>query len=92
MHRSSRVLVHRITVTVPLNIDLSCSEQRVTFPIELMKDAVQRSSYRLILNRCLCRDSHHCQNYSHEMARIFLGKAARITEKHGLGQLATGAY
>lgn len=76
-------------VTLPLNIDISKSGQKVTVPIDMMKEAIRKSSYRLALNRCLCRDSHNCKNYSHEIACIFLGKAARVTEKHGLGRVVT---
>ncbi|WP_213992135.1 4Fe-4S binding protein [Sodalis sp. dw_96] len=76
-------------ITLPLNIDLTGATQKTPVPIDLMKDAIRKSSYILALNRCLCRDSHHCQNYSHEIACIFLGKAARITEKHGLGRIVT---
>jgi len=74
-------------VTIPMHVDLSQKAEKVTVPIEMMKSAVRRSSYRLALNRCLCRDSHNCQNYSHEIACIFLGEAARRTEKHGIGRV-----
>jgi NAD-dependent dihydropyrimidine dehydrogenase PreA subunit len=76
-------------VALPLNIDLSDKAQKVTVPIDMMKETIRKSSYRLALNRCLCRDSHHCKNYSHEIACIFLGEAARMTEKHGLGREVT---
>ena len=76
-------------VSLPLNIDLSQKSEKVTLPIELMKDAVRRASYRLALHRCLCRDGHNCKNYSHEIACLFLGEAARETEKHGLGREVT---
>jgi len=76
-----------LSVSVPVHVDLSKKAEKVTLPIEMMKDAVRRSSYRLALNRCLCRTSHNCQNYSHEIACIFLGEAARRTEKHGIGRV-----
>jgi ferredoxin len=74
-------------VTLPLNIDISDKSQKVAVPIEMMKDAIRKASYRLALSRCLCRDSHNCKRYSHEIACIFLGDAARATEKHGLGRV-----
>ena len=73
-------------VTLPLNIDLKEKAEKVAVPIEIMKAAIRKASYRLALNRCLCRDSHNCQNYSHEVACIFLGEAARATAIHGLGR------
>ena len=76
-----------LRVTVPLHVDLSDKAHKVAVPIDMMKDAVRRSSYRLALNRCLCRTAHNCQNYAHEIACIFLGEAARCTEKHGIGRV-----
>ena len=78
-----------LTVKIPLHVDLSKQAQKVTVPIDMMKDAVRKASYRLALNRCLCRDAHDCKNYSHEIACIFLGDAARVTEKHGLGRVVS---
>jgi ferredoxin len=76
-------------VSLPLNVDLSAQAQKVTVPIDLMKECVRRASYRLAIHRCLCRDAHHCKNYSHEIACIFLGEGARVTGKHGLGREVT---
>lgn len=76
-------------VSLPLNIDLTPSTTKVTVPIEMMKDTIRKASYRLLLDRCLCRDGHNCKNYSHEIACIFLGEGARITEEHGLGHEVT---
>lgn len=76
-------------VTLPLNVDLSDSAEKTPVPIDLMKKAIRQSNYILALNRCLCRDTHHCVNHPHDIACIFLGKAAQITEKHGLGRRVT---
>jgi ferredoxin len=78
-----------LKVTIPIHIDLSQKAEKVAVPIDMMKDAVRKASYRLALSRCLCRDAHNCQHYSHEIACVFLGDAARITEKHGLGRVVS---
>lgn len=76
-------------VTLPLNIDVTDLSEKVAVPIDLMKDAMHRTSYRLAMDRCLCRDAHDCQNYPHDIACIFTGKAARATAKLGLGREVT---
>jgi Pyruvate/2-oxoacid:ferredoxin oxidoreductase delta subunit len=76
-------------VSLPLNIDLSSAATQVALPIDMMKETVRKASYRLQLDRCLCRDGHNCKKYSHEIACIFLGEGAKITERHGLGHEVT---
>lgn len=76
-------------VSLPLNVDVSDRAESVALPIDLMKDVVRRASYRLALNRCLCRDGHDCKTYPHDLACLFLGEAARETAKHGLGREVT---
>ncbi|MTJ82814.1 MAG: hypothetical protein F8N37_17640 [Telmatospirillum sp.] len=75
-------------VTLPLNIEIPDATS-VAVPIDMIKAAIHRAGYILALNHCLCRDSHNCQTYPHDLACLFLGKAAHVTEKHGLGRVVT---
>jgi len=50
---------------VPLNHDLKYEQdyKNVVLPIELVRKAVEESSYRAIMNKCMCRAGHKCTHY-----------------------------
>lgn len=74
---------------LPLNIDLAKSIKPVTPPIELLKKAIRESTYRAAMNSCVCRDAYKCSNYPHDVACIFLGKAARVCVDNGIAHEAS---
>jgi NAD-dependent dihydropyrimidine dehydrogenase PreA subunit len=75
--------------SIPLNIDVSADFKHVSVPIELMKKAVRESTYRAAMNSCICRDAFKCTDYPHDLACIFLGKAARICVDNKIAHEAT---
>ena len=76
-----------ITTTVSANIEVNQSFQKddsLFLPVDLLKEAVRRASYIVVMDQCLCRISNNCQDYPQELGCIFLGPAARnISEKIG---------
>ncbi|HVJ04915.1 MAG TPA: 4Fe-4S binding protein [Candidatus Saccharimonadales bacterium] len=76
-------------VVLPLNIDLSRRAETVVVPIAMMKETVRRAGYILAIDTCICRTGHDCKKYPKDIACIFMGEAARITERHGLGHQVT---
>ena len=76
---------------VPLNRDLDYQGKTpggVT-PISIVQRAIEESSYRIIMDKCICRDSHTCKNYPIEMGCIMLGEACRKMVGSGVGRYAT---
>ena len=76
-----------ITTTVSANIEVNQSFQKddsLFLPVDLLKEAVRRASYIVVMNQCLCRISNNCHDYPQDLGCIFLGPAARnISEKIG---------
>lgn len=76
-----------ITTTVSANIEVNQKFQKddsLFLPVDLLKEAVRRTSYITVMDQCLCRISNNCQDYPQDLGCIFLGPAARnIPEKIG---------
>ncbi len=76
---------------VPLNRDLGYqgkASSAVT-PISMVRRAIEESSYRIIMNKCMCRDSHTCKNYPIESGCIMLGEACRKMVGSGVARYVT---
>ena len=58
-------------------------------PIEMVKDAVRRSSVRVIMHECLCRKIQDCKDYPLDLGCLFIGPAARSCVERGIGYEAT---
>ncbi len=76
---------------VPLNRDLDYQGKTssTVMPISMVRRAIEESSYRMIMDKCICRDCHTCQNYPIEMGCIMLGEACRKMVGRGVGRYAT---
>jgi len=77
---------------VPLNRDLDYkgkASSAVT-PIPMVCKAVEESSYRMIMDKCLCRDSAGgCKVCTTDFGCIMLGEASRKMVSSGIGRYAT---
>lgn len=60
----------------------------IVMPSQVIEHFLRRSRYIFIMNKCMCRDSNHCEHYPHELGCIFLGAGVtKIPSK--LGRMAT---
>jgi len=71
-----------------INLDKSLrSSRNVVLPIMLVEKAIQESSYRAIMHKCICRDGGvRCRNYPADFGCIFIGEGSRVTEKRGIAR------
>lgn len=74
---------------IPVNVDLDYHNNMVKPPIELVREAIRQSEYRVIMNFCACREMGHCKDYPVELACMFLGRTAKACVDHGSGHEAT---
>jgi len=76
---------------VPINRDLDYQGKApgAVTPISMVQRAIEESSYRMIMDKCICRDSQACENYPIELGCIMLGEACRKMVSRGVGHYAT---
>jgi ferredoxin len=76
---------------VPINRDLDYQGKApgAVTPISMVRRAIEESSYRMIMNKCMCRDCHTCKDYPIELGCIMLGEACRKMVSSGVGRYAT---
>ncbi len=79
---------HTQSYTLNINEDVTELAQGVVLPIDMMKQAIQQSSYRAIMNTCLCRTAYDCKDFPHNHGCIFIGEGARGIVKNRMGQEA----
>ncbi len=71
---------HSQSHIMPINKSLDKCERlakSMVTPVDLIRKAVEDSSYRVILHRCLCRDGNSCKNYPQDFGCLMLGEACR---------------
>lgn len=49
----------------------------ILVPSKIVEYFIEKSSYRFIMNFCICRESMQCKNYPIELGCLFMGEAAR---------------
>ena len=76
-------------ICIPVNVDIPVEDNMVKPPVELVKEAIRNSSYRVIMNECACRKIEDCDDYPHDIACMFLGKGAKAIVEHKTGREAT---
>jgi ferredoxin len=61
---------------IPVKVEL---ERPVNIPLasQVVEKIIQESSFRFILNRCLCRSLEPCSHFSPAIGCLFLGEGAR---------------
>ncbi len=77
---------------LPLNKSLDKSERfgkSLVTPADLVKKAVNEASYRIILDRCLCRDGFECKDYPRDLGCLMLGEACRHMVDSGIAREIT---
>ncbi|MBN1399904.1 MAG: 4Fe-4S binding protein [Anaerolineae bacterium] len=56
----------------------------VVLPSHVVEHFVEQSSYRWIMNECICRAGANCQDYPHDLGCLFMGEAVlQINPKLG---------
>ena len=82
---------HSQGYVVPINRDLNYQGKTpgAVTPIYLVRKAIEESSYRMIMDKCMCRDCHTCKDYPIELGCIMIGEASRKMVSSGLGHYAT---
>ena len=77
--------VERIQLDQPVMRDV----RPVHPPVDMMKDAVRRASYRAVMHECLCRKIQGCTDYPIDLGCLFIGPAARACVERGIAREAT---
>lgn len=80
---------HTAGYTLPLNVDLANRIDQSTLPIDLMKKAVEESSYRAIIKTCMCRETFTCKDYPRDLGCLFIGRGAHSVVNNGIATVAT---
>ncbi|HOD15054.1 MAG TPA: 4Fe-4S binding protein [Spirochaetota bacterium] len=66
---------------IPVNRDIRGAGS--TFlPERLLEELIRRSSHRIIINRCTCRESEECRHYPIHEACLQLGEGTRAIPPH----------
>jgi len=61
---------HAEACIVPIQHDLKfySENKNMVVPMQRLREAVEESSYRIIMHRCICRDSFKCKHYPIDFA------------------------
>lgn len=76
-------------VAIPIDVDIPLDDEMVIPPVELVKNAIRNSSYRVIMNECACRKIDNCKDYPHDLGCMFLGRAPEPIVEKKTGHEAT---
>lgn len=60
---------------IPINENLAGESSFL--PSQIVEELIRRSSHRVIINRCTCRDADHCENYPVDLGCTLLGEGTR---------------
>jgi len=80
---------HTSTVVLPLHVDVAPSGEKVTVPMDLIKESLRNVTFIGGMDECLCREANDCADYPHNVGCLFLGEAGRVIVKHHLGRELT---
>ena len=58
-------------------IDQEIDSEEMVLPTQIIEHFIDESSYRVIMNDCICRSSNGCKDFSQGFGCIFMGEAAR---------------
>ncbi len=59
-------------------------DDQILLPYQVAEYFVEKAKFHWIMNKCICRDSMHCEKYPVELGCLFLGEAAKgINSKLG---------
>ncbi len=68
------------TVEIHLNENIQPPDS-IVLPSKIVEHFIEKSSFRFIMNFCICRESMDCMNYPKELGCLFLGDAAKHINK-----------
>ena len=74
------------TVVMPLNVDISDKGEKVTLPVDLLKQTLRKTTFIAGMDHCLCRQSNQCKDYPADLGCLFLGESSRSVVKHHLAR------
>jgi Pyruvate/2-oxoacid:ferredoxin oxidoreductase delta subunit len=77
---------HTQTYLLNLNEEITENAQDVVLPIEMIKQVVKDSSYRMVMDRCLCRVVYDCKDFPHDHGCLFIGEGARVSVENGIAR------
>jgi ferredoxin len=60
---------------VPVNESIDNPEQLI-LPSQVVDHFIEKAKVHWIMDRCICRDSNHCQDYPTDLGCLYLGEAA----------------
>jgi len=74
-----------------INRDLTYAKRskNVVFPITMVQRVIKQSTYRVIMNRCFCRDGNKCREYPRDLGCIMLGEGTRVLAQRGVAREVT---
>lgn len=80
---------HTSTVVMPLEVDISPDADKVTVPMDIIKESLKHVSFIGGMDECLYRQANDYKDYPQDLGCLFLGEAGKIITKHGLGRQLT---
>lgn len=60
-----------------IQIDESVAKEDMVLAPQVVEHFIEKSSYRAIMNFCLCRESNQCKDYPHNLGCLFIGETAK---------------
>jgi len=78
-------------LTLNQNLDYRRSARNTVMPITMVRRVIKESSYRVVMNRCWCRDGKKCRDYPIDFGCIFLGEGTRRLVTSGIAREASVA-
>ncbi len=84
-----------LTQSYTFNLNFSLNEtgnlQNTVLPLDVIRKSIEKSEYRAIMHKCLCRTGNKCQTHDQNLGCIFLGRGAEATVRNGVAREATVA-
>ncbi|MEM0449722.1 MAG: 4Fe-4S binding protein [Methanomassiliicoccales archaeon] len=71
-----------------IEINIRAEPENVVLPSAVIEYFVLRSRYIFIMDKCMCRDANHCENYPASLGCVFLGRGVLKIPKD-MGRMAT---
>jgi ferredoxin len=76
-------------LTLNRDLDYRKDARNTVLPVTMVKRLIRDSTYRVIMDRCYCRDGKKCADYPIDFGCIFLGEGTRKLVTNGLAREAT---
>jgi ferredoxin len=60
-----------------IEINKTIDTKNMILPSEIVKNFIQRSNHRFLMDFCICRDANKCEDYPRNLGCLFLGQASQ---------------